>query len=297
MSTTPADASSTTAGRPADPPLFSRLIDDAAVFPPGSAPLERAVAEHLARRRYAGIVGPLVVPATSAGDVAALVRAADGVLEVVLVARPGSPDGPVRDGVTRLADEATVSVVGVEVGHSRAWRDLLSLEVPVTVEIPREGQDAALDDVRAANAAGSGSGSAVPVQAKFRTGATESWRWPDEGELARLIRGCVDRGLRFKLTGGLHHAVRGDHTHAGALAPQHGLLNVLLAVHAAVGARSEAEVAQLLTQRDAPALARAVGDLGGADVAAVRRHFTAYGCCTVSDPVDELVDLGLLEEE
>ncbi len=295
MSTTPADASSTAPGRRADPPLFSRLIDDAAVFPPGSAPLERAVAEHLARRRYAGIVGPLLVPATAAADVVTLVRAAEGRLEVVLVARPGSPDGPVRDGVTRLADEATVSVVGVEVGHSPTWRDLLLLEVPVTVEIPRDRQDAVLDDVQ--SAASAGSASAGSVQAKFRTGATASWRWPDEGELARFIQGCVDRGLRFKLTGGLHHAVRGGHAGAGAVAPQHGLLNVLLAVHAAVGARPEPEVAQLLTQRDAPALARAVGDLGGADVAAVRRHFTAYGCCTVSDPIDELVDLGLLEEE
>ena len=34
--------------------------------------------------------------------------------------------------------------------------------------------------------------------------------------------------------------------------------------------------------------------LRGGDVAAVRRIFASFGCCAVSDPVDDLVALGLL---
>ena len=42
-------------------PLFDRLVDDAAVFPPGLAPLDVAVREHLDRRTgpYAAHIGPL----------------------------------------------------------------------------------------------------------------------------------------------------------------------------------------------------------------------------------------------
>jgi hypothetical protein len=49
------------------PALFDGLVDDAAVFPPGNAPLDRALIGHRRHREawYAGLVGPLVVPASS----------------------------------------------------------------------------------------------------------------------------------------------------------------------------------------------------------------------------------------
>ena len=42
------------------PSLFSRLVDDAALFPPGSTPVPEAVSEHLQARQgqYAGVMGP-----------------------------------------------------------------------------------------------------------------------------------------------------------------------------------------------------------------------------------------------
>ncbi|WP_239081523.1 hypothetical protein [Streptomyces sp. SID9727] len=44
------------------PLAFRHLVDDAADFPPGPAPLPRAVAEH------AGLVGPFVVGAGRLGE-------------------------------------------------------------------------------------------------------------------------------------------------------------------------------------------------------------------------------------
>ena len=43
------------------PPIFDRLIDDAAVFPPGDLPLADAVPAHVAHRSawYSALVGPL----------------------------------------------------------------------------------------------------------------------------------------------------------------------------------------------------------------------------------------------
>ena len=48
---------------PLVPPLFAGLVDDAAVFPPGSATLTDAVISHRAHRMawYNSLVGPLLV--------------------------------------------------------------------------------------------------------------------------------------------------------------------------------------------------------------------------------------------
>ena len=54
--------------QPVLPPLFGRLVDDAAVFPPGSATLAdggRRTRQHRAAW-YAGLVGPLLVPVVGA---------------------------------------------------------------------------------------------------------------------------------------------------------------------------------------------------------------------------------------
>jgi len=299
MPTTPAHTSATHIPRPAVQALFTRLLGDAAVFPPGLAPLDRAVSEHLSRRRYAGLVGPLLVPATAARDVGRLAASSGSAipLRVALVARPGAVSDPVRAGVDLLRDDAAVEVSGIEIGWSPSWRELLDLGVPVTIEIPREGHDVALADVaRAASFAPAVQ--AVPaVQAKFRTGATVTWTWPDEDELARFVHGCVGHGVAFKLTGGLHHAVRGEHGAIALTDPQHGLLNVLLAVHRAVEGDATAELGSVLAERDPGRLASAVAELTGAEVSAVRAVFTAYGCCSVSDPIDELVALGLLAHD
>ena len=62
---------------------------------------------------------------------------------------------------------------------------------------------------------------------KFRTGET-STAVAGRGAAGRLPPRAVARGLAFKLTGGLHHVVRGD----DGGEPMHGLLNVLVATQA-----------------------------------------------------------------
>ncbi|HMT90151.1 MAG TPA: hypothetical protein PKC73_11000 [Dermatophilaceae bacterium] len=269
--------------------LRERLIDDAAVFPPGSAPLPDAVASHLARTAYRHFVGPLLVPATATNQVLELVG--EAAIEVGLIARPGTPIEPVREGVIACIG-TPVLVSGVEVGASSAWRTLDDLGVTVTVEIPRDGFEQALDDV--AEAAHEYAQVGGPdIQAKFRTGATEVWAWPDEAELARFIHGCVRRRLPFKLTGGLHHVLRADRVDG----PQHGLLNVLTAVDAAAAGALPDQIAACLAERSPGPLTDVLLGMTSEEVAEVRAVFRAYGCCTVTDPIGELVELGLLKEE
>ena len=277
----------------APPALFAGLIDDAAVFPPGNAPLDIAVARHRGHRTaaYAGLVGPLLIPASDVETLVAEARAGsgDGVepLQVGLIARPGVDPSVVVTAVTRLADEDAATAAGAEIGWFPGWRDLPVGELPLTLEVPRgKERDRALEDIRA----GTDEAGHV-VQAKFRTGATPSWEWPDEGELAAFIHDCVRLGVPFKLTGGLHHAVRAEHDGE----PQHGLLNVLLAVRSASNDGALAAVEALLAQRDSQLLADSVSDLDEADAARVRSFFTAYGCCEVTDPIGELDDLDVLD--
>jgi hypothetical protein len=276
------------AERPAEASLFASLVDDAAVFPPGNAPLGEAVRLHREHRAsgYAPLVGPLLVPASAAEELVGLAAGGEP-LRVAVVARPGVGRADVAAAVGLLQDAPAVEVVGVEVGWTADWREAPRWDgIPLTLEVPRGPEQAeAVADI-AADAS-----DAVPLQAKFRTGATSTWPWPDETELATFLRTAIDHDLGFKLTGGLHHAVRG--THDGE--EQHGLLNVVTAVRWALNGEDVDELVPLLAERDAAVLVPQVTRMSVADASIVRAFFTAYGCCEVTDPVRELSALGLVE--
>lgn len=273
--------------------LFTGLIDDAAVFPPGNAPLPVAVSEHRRHRqsRYAGCIGPLLVSAGSASELAEILTTdPDGsgpAVRVALIVRPGGD----HDAIAHAADllrRAGADVVGAEFGWSVDWRST-GLSLPLALELPRgELQDAAVADLEVAHRIGE------PVVAKFRTGPTPTWAWPDEHELAAVLVECVRRGLPLKLTGGLHHAMRGTYAVAGVLEENHGLLNVLAAVDLAAEGAGVTVVADVLDDRNATALATVVRGWDERRVARVRRTLVAFGCCDVRDPLQELCDLDVL---
>lgn len=275
-------------------PLFDRLVDDAAVFPPGLAPLDVAVREHLDRRTgaYAAHLGPLLVPATSAGELARLAsadpRTQEAPLAVGLVTRPDSPMRPLVEAVQGLRDDERVLVTAAEIGWSTEWRSLLATEVPLVLEVGLgDEQERGLDDIAAAV------DDDHDVTAKFRTGPTPTWPWPDDATLAGFLDAVVLRGLSFKLTGGLHHVVRGD-VRADRDEPMHGLLNVLLATHEALRGAEADELSSELARQDTEVLVTAVSSLSTDDATRIRRSFTSFGCCGVLDPLHELEALGLI---
>lgn len=287
MSTAPGSGATPRAAEPAERALFTGLFDDAAVFPPGLAPLPQAVDDHLSRRTttVADLVGPLLVPASAVDELLTLGVAED--LPVVVIGRPGVSTTVVGEAVGRLRGHRHVTPVGVEVGWAPAWQEALSWQLPVSVEVPRgEQQPHALRDVAAAASGREG------VQAKLRTGATASSDVPAPAELAAFVRACVDADLGFKLTGGLHHAVTG--THAGE--DQFGFLNVLSAVRWALNGAEADELEPLLAQRDPGPVLEMVARMSVADASITRAFFTAYGCCGVMDPIGDLSALGLIEE-
>jgi hypothetical protein len=277
-------------------PTWAGLVDDATIFPPGNQPLAEALAAHTARRTaaHADLVGTLVVRDT---DLPAL-RDAPARLSVVITGGAGQIAGPAALGARldlRLAGlEIALRDLDDLAGNARrvvaavdAARDdgALDEDLPVYVELPPTGSSAgwlAAADVIAER----------ELRLKFRTGGAEPDQVPQPRELAGWIDAALDRETPFKCTAGLHHAVRhtGDNGF-GVVTDQHGFLNVLLATRRAFDGAGPDEVSATLDERDGAALAAAARE---ADLAGARRWFTSFGSCSVSDPLADLIALGLL---
>ena len=279
------------------PDAFRGLVDDAAVFPPGDSPLPEALTAYVERRDewYADLVGSFVVTDTALPEVDA-----DVPVSVVLTGGAGAIAGALG-----FAAKKGKQVAGLEI----ALRDLDDLagnarrvsaavdacrgegalpnDVPVFVEMPQgEATTAWLSaaDVVAES----------EHRLKFRTGGLEADRFPSADELASWIDAALDRETPFKCTAGLHHAIaHRDHETGFA---HHGFLNVLIATRQAFDGASQAEVATLLADHypnDLVALARQ--GLQSDALSGARRWFTSFGSCSVQDPLDDLVGLGVVE--
>ncbi|EHR50894.1 hypothetical protein SacmaDRAFT_2653 [Saccharomonospora marina XMU15] len=277
------------------PAFATRLCDDAAVFPPGMMPLAEAVPAHAAHRaaRYGGLVGPLVVAAPALAQLQTLLGRDQLELAVTAPEGPGqaaaavaaSAKLPVRLRALEIAvppelELARLPSVLREARLDTAWSDDVGAEV--FLEIPR---DARRDGVLAVCAERG-------WKAKFRTGGVRAELHPGEAELASAVVAAVRAGVPFKATAGLHHAIRNTDPETGF--EQHGFLNLLLATDAAAHGADEQRVVAVLADRDAAAVAAGVRALGEARGMAVRELFVSFGTCSITEPIAELVALGLL---
>lgn len=276
--------------QPAHPGLFISLVNDAALFPPAALPVDAALAAHARHRRgeHSDVVGPFLVGVPAVDELVRAVSAgAPAPPALGLVARPGTSPTDTNAALGALRGLDGPRIVSLDAAWTPDWRTLDLDGLTGHLEVGREDQAAALDDIASVT-------DFLDVRAKLRTGATPDWTWPDTAELAGFVIGAGQRHLPFVLTGGLHHVVRGEHTVDGQVEQQHGLLNVLVAVHASAGGADEQTVQELLEIRDPDALADVVAGWSSPDIAAVRAAFAGYGCCDVTDPIGELADLGLL---
>jgi hypothetical protein len=274
------------------PAAWAGLVDDAAIFPPGDVPLTDAVDAFRNRRGewYAGLVGSFVVTDTRLADVPVEVP-----VSVVVTGGAGAVAG-----VAALAGRRGHRLTGIEVavrdlddiaGNVRrivaavdaARAEGLPEETAIHVELPQVEPTAswlaAADVVAEAEA-----------HLKFRTGGVEAHLFPVAATVAAWIDAALDRETSYKCTAGLHNALRHRDHETGF--EHHGFVNVLLATRRAFDGGTVAEVAEVLDDRypnDLVALAR-TSDLAGA-----RRWFTSFGSCSVTEPLDDLLALGLLE--
>ncbi len=271
---------------PLVPPLFAGLVDDAAVFPPGSATLTDAVISHRAHRMawYNSLVGPLLVPAS---DLPALDPARAPVIGIIgdtgLGSLPGAIEKAVAAGIRVAQVEAAVAKRGEDPQPGLTRLRELTTDHLVYAEIPLTwGLLAALDTIASARGAGE------RLAPKFRTGGLAAELFPTPVELAAVICACRDRELPFKLTAGLHHAVR--HTDPETGFTHHGFLNVLAATLLAASGAEVAGVAELLGATHPLALVETVRAQRNAD----RPLWVGFGSCSVLEPLTDLIRLGLV---
>jgi hypothetical protein len=267
--------------------LFGRLVDDAAVFPPGDLALEEAVPAHRRHRAgaYSSLVGTFVCTDDQLPSVSRL--AGDEPLEVSVVIGGGA--GGIESAVGYARRTENVRVRGVEIrlrdedDLSRNAQRVAAMcascvdDEEVFVETGLEGGwERALDVV-----AESG------FCAKLRTGGLSAGLFPSAEQVAAFIAACLDREIAFKCTAGLHNAVR--HTDPATGFEHHGFLNVLVATRASLDGAAVAEVSGVLESQDGASLATAAREAAGA-----RRWFRSFGSCSIDEPVQDLRALGLV---
>jgi len=239
--------------------LLGRLIDHAPMFPPASLGPSEALVEdaRAAASQHAFMLARLVWPASRLGELPPSDRAISAVL-----------DAPIPPGI-RVEAVETPPLVDPAAGDAAIARGEVYVETPL---------DGGLD-VRLDHLAGHG------LRAKVRCGGASV---PSVDALAGFVRACRVRGLVFKATAGLHHAVRSN--------GEHGFLNLLAA------ATFAGEEEGALAEDDPSTFALDDGSFvwrersaSPGELAGVRRDVLhSIGSCSFFEPVDELASLGML---
>ena len=283
------------------PEQWRGLVDDAAVFPPGNAELPEAVRAYADRQQewWSDLVGSFVVTDRALGSVPAEVPVsvvvtdtargsvpAEVPVSVVLTSGAGAVEGvaalAARKGLRLAGLEVAVRDADDPVGNVRridAAARAAELDAPVFIEVPGPATAAwlaAADEVAACD-----------HRLKLRLGNVDHDLIPDSATVAAWIDAALDRETRFKATAGLHRAVRHDPEGGGA----HGFLNVLAATNVLWDGGSVTDAVDALEQRDGATLA---DGLAGPDLSSARRWFSSFGSCSVAEPRDDLLALGLL---
>lgn len=276
--------------------LLEHVVDYAGLYPPANADVLTAARNYAAYR--AGddrwMLGRFVVGVGKLGELRAVIRS----LRPVETAWPVTvvvPDAAAATGAIRGVNDAAITIESIEV-KAQTPTDVAMLgrsadgKRDVYVEVALDHSlEPMLDAVAAAK-----------LRAKVRTGGVTAEAVPSATGVVRFLRGCVDRGLGFKATAGLHHPLRGTYrlTYAadaksGAM---FGFLNVFLAATLMRGGLSDDDARALLEESDESAFViedqtiawrERVADLE--TITATRARFaTSFGSCSFREPVDEL---------
>lgn len=279
------------------PPLWQHLCDDAAIFPPGNAPLAQAVVDHERRRSsaHADLVGPLVVSAAVLPQLDPLLTGQpEGALAVTVTA----PVDQVADALARVAERPVLHLRMLEVALgdtdpaeacATVRQAVNDAPVTVAIEVPRDGRRTDALDVLGERAAGDG------WIAKFRTGGLVAEAHPSASELATAVADCVAHDLPFKCTAGLHRAVRHVDPETGF--DEHGFGNVLLATHHALLGERADDLVAVLDESDGAVVADRLRALDADEVVRLRAQFRSFGTCSIDEPLADLIGLGLLDAD
>jgi len=261
--------------------LLAQIIDDAGLFPPESLPMHAALARHAAQLATGNpmMTGRFLCPSNRMAECRAALH--DRLtLGLICHLEPHAVRGALRaideDPRLRLA-----SVEGPlpEDGSALAnW----NLPQPVYVELLLDG-----DLVR-----NLGWLAEHGLRAKVRCGGVRADLFPAPDALAGFLKTCVKTDVPFKATAGLHHAVTNRDSETGLR--HFGFLNLVIAVARAVQGAGMRDLEQALKIEKAEPLARELSGLGRGAAQRTRDLFVCFGSCSTTEPVEDVLALGLL---
>ena len=257
---------------------LDRLLDDASQFPPGNLPLEPAWEAHRRWRESerAALVGRFLVPSARVEALAELIErdGADGIELGVVVGGECSQlplllEGPAEVGCVELR---------AALHELPRWRERVG-----TAWLFVEGEPvAAVAKLRERDSR---------IGAKLRCGGLEAGAFPSAEAVAEFVAACVGLEVPFKATAGLHQPLRHFDPALGTF--QHGFLNLLGATALAGEGAQSVELVRCL-EIEQPEAWRQLG-LTAATLGRARQWFTAFGTCSIEEPLAGLAAIGLLE--
>lgn len=300
--------------------LHTGLFDYAGLFPPAQLSMAEAVAQYAQYVSHpcSFMLGRFVLQSTqlqSFEDVAGeyLPDAEEHAWRLSgLVGAPGPDlDDKVESIFNFNAAHETRDVPGAVVCDAIEAKAGTADDVDAIMHLVPEQLSVAIEvdhrtDVRGMIAAIAGTG----ATAKIRCGGVTPDLIPTTREIADFIAACGAAGVAFKATAGLHHPIRKERPLTyEADAPRgvmHGFLNVFVAAVMAHAHRlSSDELLPILEATNDNAFIFTEGGLtfqdtfaDNAQVARARESFAiGIGSCSFTEPVEDLVELGILEKQ
>jgi hypothetical protein len=247
--------------------LLARLIDDAGQFPPARKPFEQAVADYRSARGgpHGWMMGRFLCPASKTQE--------GGLPRKVGVVSDGD------DWEMDLDTAVSLGADGFELRDPGPEGYLVLAAAPVDVFLEGATDFEALH--------------AHQLAAKIRCGGATADAFPDDETVAEFIHACRRHGVAFKATAGLHHPFRTRDESLGVL--QHGFVNLLAATVLD-------DVEAIVAEEDPEAFAIAPDGLrwrgewaSREEIEEARGLFTAFGSCSFTEPVEDLVAFGVLD--
>jgi hypothetical protein len=262
------------------PLLLDRLFDDASQFPPGDLALGEALAAHARWRRdpRSRLVGRFLLPAERVQALSEQDTFDPPDLELgVIVPENLAPSAAEEAANVLQRVAAAVSAVELPLAAGgpaiAAWRQAFPAS-----ELFLEGRPADVPQI-----------ADLGAHAKLRCGGLVAAAVPSVETVAGFIAATVAFELPFKATAGLHQPLRHVDLQLGCAV--HGFLNLWVATAKAMAGAPRGDLERALSATDVAALAPAGVDLQGA-----RAIFTGFGTCSITEPIEGLVELGVLDE-
>lgn len=277
--------------------LLAGAIDYAGLFPPAALDLAGAVHNYSNYRsgRDAWALGRFVLPAAKIAEFAdRWPQYVDWPISLLL--------GSDYDAEMRLALDSGFKLNVVECRPAQlqdiaAIRRRMPADAKLFVESPATTPP--VEAIRFIAEAG--------ACAKLRTGGITADAIPNANPVAAFLECCAQRGVCFKATAGLHHAIRGDYrlTYAAdsASACMHGFINFFLAAAMAYEGASQTRVISILNDRDESRFGATANELRWCDrnfsietIHKIRSQFViSFGSCSFEEPIAEMRSMGWIE--